>query len=103
MIINENICNAFEYWEISDLFIRPTSTDMEGISVKEALYVGTNVVASDVCIRPKECILFKKRDQEDLNNKVKSVYKSGACQKKVIYESLIDTPQEMFKIYQSLK
>lgn len=102
LIINENICNAFEYWEISDLFIRPTSTDMEGISVKEALYVGTNVVASDVCIRPKECILFENRNQNDLNKKVKDVFISEIYKKRVLYSSMIDTPKEIIKLYQGL-
>src|SRR5690606_31309068 len=62
LILNSEIPNAFQIWEMSDMFIRPTSTDIEGISVKEALEFGTPTIASDVCTRPKETILFKSRD-----------------------------------------
>lgn len=48
-IVSGVIQNAFEYWKISDVFIRPTTTDIEGISVKEALWVNTPAIASDVC------------------------------------------------------
>lgn len=51
---------------MSDLFIRPTLTDMEGLSVKEALAFGTPVIASDVCLRPSETFLFPKQDFEML-------------------------------------
>lgn len=74
MIIQRNLTNGFEVWKLSDLFIRPTTTDMEGISVKEALYCGTPAIASDVCTRPNEAILFKNRDLNDLINKVQFVY-----------------------------
>jgi glycosyltransferase involved in cell wall biosynthesis len=69
LIYNEWTMSAFEIWRLSDVFIRPTSTDMEGISVKEALYVGTTVIASDVCERPKEVILFESRNLSDLIKK----------------------------------
>lgn len=48
-----------------DLFVRPTNTDGDAISIREALYFGTPVVASDVVNRPSECKLFKNRDSED--------------------------------------
>lgn len=101
MIVNQNIDNAFEYWELSDLFIRPTTTDMEGISVKEALYMGTHVIASDVCKRPEECILFESRSQEDLNRKSMSLYESGRYKIRVNYKSMTDIPKEMLRIYQN--
>lgn len=102
MIVNKNIDNAFEYWELSHLFIRPTTTDMEGISVKEALYMGTHVIASDVCKRPEECVLFESRNQEDLNRKAMKLYQSQRYKERVNYSSMTDTPKEMLKIYQSI-
>ena len=94
--------NGFEYWEISDLFIRPTCTDMEGISIKEALSVGCHVVASDVCIRPPECVLFKNRDVNDLFNKVLTIYKKGIYQHKISYNSFVDVAQETINIYKEI-
>lgn len=58
---------------ISDLFIRPTRTDCNAISVMEALYLGVPVLASDVCARPKGVILFKSGDAQDLYEKMKQV------------------------------
>lgn len=95
--------NGFEFWEVSDLFIRPTMTDMEGISVKEALYMGTPVIASDVCIRPKECILFKNRDKEDLYNKVYDLYKTGLYNQRVKYDCYVDVAQATWDIYKSVQ
>lgn len=66
LIFNRPLTNGFQVWELSDLFIRPTSTDIEGISVKEALEFGTPAIASDVCRRPREAIIFKNRDFNDL-------------------------------------
>ena len=95
--------NGFEYWAISDLFIRPTITDMEGVSVKEALTYGTNVLASDVCIRPKECLLFENRNQEDLFNKAYGFYLVNGYKNKIKYKSHIDVALETLKIYKSLE
>lgn len=43
---------------LSDTFIRFTTTDGDALSVKEALYFGKNVLATNVVDRPKEVILF---------------------------------------------
>lgn len=94
--------NGFEYWEFSDLFIRPTCTDMEGISVKEALCMGRNVIASDVCIRPKECILFKSRNEENFLEKTLSFYRSGKYKTKIEYKDYVDVAKETLKIYKSI-
>ena len=48
-----------EVVKISDCFIRNTSTDGDSLSIKESLYFGTPVIASDCVDRPKEVILFK--------------------------------------------
>lgn len=53
---------AWLLWRISDLFIRPTSTDGDSISVREALSFGTHVVASNASPRPEGAVLFEKGD-----------------------------------------
>ena len=50
---------------LSDLVVRPTSTDGDALSIREALYVGKSVLASDVVQRPRGTFLFKSRDEED--------------------------------------
>lgn len=63
--------DAVALWQYSDVYLRPTNTDGNSISVLEALSVGTPVVASDCVERPASCLLFKNRDINDFTKKVK--------------------------------
>ena len=58
--------------ERSNLFVRPTNTDGDATSVREALYLGIPAVASDVVQRPAGAILFRSRDLDDLEAKVRT-------------------------------
>ena len=103
LIVQKYLPNGFEVWQLSDLFIRPTSTDIEGLSVKEALYCGTPAIASDVCKRPEETILFKNRNYEDLFEKVMEQYhQKGHNQRENI---IVDgnLPRKILDIYNSIK
>lgn len=65
-----------ELWPIYrdvDLFLRLTSTDGESVSVREALYFGCEVVASDVVPRPSGVRLYKYGEQSLLNEIVLSI------------------------------
>ncbi len=88
--------NGFEVWERSDIFLRPTMSDMEGVSVKEALEFGTPVVASDVCVRPSETVLYKKGDVDDLYDKVSELLQSKP---RVKYNPAVSTPKELQRLY----
>jgi len=74
--IEENIyilTGQKQMWPIikaSKLFIRPTYIDGDPISIKEALYFGVKVIASDCTIRDKRVITFKNRDINSLVNTV---------------------------------
>jgi len=62
-----------EFWPIlarSHIFVRPTNTDGDAVSVREALFFGLRTICSDVTYRPEGVILFKNRDIEDLKEKV---------------------------------
>ncbi len=59
--------------EKSDVVLRTTNSDGDAITVREALYLGKRVIASDVVRRPKGTIIFKNRDIEDLYNKILNV------------------------------
>lgn len=67
--INDGV-DSVALWRYSDVYLRPTNTDGNSISVLEALTVGTPVVASDCVERPESCILFENRNVEDLCSKV---------------------------------
>lgn len=96
LFVVQSPVNGFEVWARTDLFLRPTMSDMEGISVKEALEFGTPVVASDVCVRPVEAVLYKTADVDDLYNKVKELLHS---KQKVVYKPELSVPDEIEKLY----
>ena len=58
----------------SDVFVRPTNTDGDAVSLREALYLKTPSVASDVVPRPEGTVLFKNRDVADFIARVKMVW-----------------------------
>ena len=99
LFVIESDVNGFEVWARTDLFLRPTMSDMEGVSVKEALEFGTPVVASDVCVRPREAVLYRKADVDDLYEKVSMVLKS---KKRVDYAPEVSVPEELLFLYSRL-
>lgn len=50
----------------SSALLRPTNTDGDAVSVREALWLGVPVIASDVVVRPAGTVLFRNRDAESL-------------------------------------
>ncbi len=70
------IKQALELWPLikhAKLFIRPTITDGDAISIRESLFFNTKVVASNVCLRPEGVTLFKNRDIFDLTDKTRQL------------------------------
>ena len=60
----------------ADVFVRPTNTDGDANSVREAIYLGIPTVASNVVERPPGTILFRCRDSDDLVAKVEQALES---------------------------
>jgi glycosyltransferase involved in cell wall biosynthesis len=54
----------------ADLVVRPTNTDGDALSIREALFFNVKVLASDVVDRPSGTLLFKTRDNNDFYNKI---------------------------------
>jgi len=54
-----------------DLVVRPTLSDGDALTIREALFLNKSVIASNVVKRPKGTILFENRNSEDLFNKIK--------------------------------
>ena len=53
-----------------DLMVRPSTTDGDSVAVREALWCGVPVVASDCVRRPPGVIVHRTGDAEDLRAKV---------------------------------
>lgn len=69
-----------ELWPLfkkADLMVRPTCTDGDALSIREALYFRCPVVASDVCPRLGKIIIFSARNQEEFNGKVRQTIDEG--------------------------
>ena len=67
------ITGNYQFWPIlknADIFIRPTYTDGDAISVHEALFFNKTVIASNLENRPNNIILFENRNSNDLELKV---------------------------------
>jgi len=77
-----------ELWPLfrcGHLMVRPTCTDGFGVSIQEALSFECPAVASDVCQRPTGTVVFKNRDMDDFECKVRSILSA----KKSYEESLL--------------
>lgn len=51
---------------MSDIVLRTTNTDGDAISIREGLFMGKTVIASDVVKRPSGVLLFKTRNINSL-------------------------------------
>lgn len=85
----------------SNVFIRPTNTDGDSISIREALYFNIPVVASDCVERPKSTILFRNRDTKDFILRVNHVLNNIKDYKKQI--ELKDKQDNFAKILEIYK
>jgi glycosyltransferase involved in cell wall biosynthesis len=70
VLLDEEMPEIWPIYLISDVFVRPTNTDGNALSIKEALWVGTPALASDCVERPPQTIMFKNRDAIDLAQKI---------------------------------
>lgn len=69
LLFNESI-SFVRLIECSDIVLRPTNTDGDALTVREALFLGKKVIASDAVKRPAGTVTFKSRDVADLNRKI---------------------------------
>ena len=87
----------------SKLFLRPTNTDGDSISIREALYYKVPTIASDVVKRPEGTILFKTRDAEDLYKKAIDVIENNFYYKQKINNIKIeDNAKKLLNVYKEL-
>lgn len=65
----ENDRKIWPLLQVTKLFIRATTTDGDSVSLREALYFGAPVLASDVVPRPDNVMLFN-LEKDDLSQKI---------------------------------
>jgi len=74
MFVTKALGEVYPIWQESDIFVRPTNSDGDAVSLREALYLKTPSLASDVTPRPEGTVLFRNRDVEDFIDRVKMVW-----------------------------
>ena len=83
-----------------DLFLRPTTTDAEAISINEALTLGIPVIASDSVKRVDGVITFRNRNVKDLFEKVVDVIENYEYYKKNLsHYTVKDYGEEIINLY----
>lgn len=112
-IAEKNIGNNFlfvtepcQYYPIlmkSHVFVRPTNTDGDAVSLREALYFKTPSVASDAVLRPRGTIYLKNRDINDFTWKVKDLLANYEYYKgRLETVRLEDNFEKILEVYQRL-
>lgn len=100
------ITEQYQFYPIlmrSDVLVRPTNTDGDSVSLREALYFKVPAVASDVCPRHEGIICFKTRDINDLTLKVKDVLNNYEQYRKILETVKIeDDFEKIMKVYQTV-
>jgi glycosyltransferase involved in cell wall biosynthesis len=88
--------------ELCDIVLRPTNTDGDALTVREALFLGKMVLASDVVKRPTNVFLFENRHIEDLENQLKKLIKSLPTQYKSKGQRYIESSENVKAFYLEL-
>jgi glycosyltransferase involved in cell wall biosynthesis len=84
----------------SQVFLRPTNTDGDANSLREALFFRVPSVASDVCPRPEGTVLFNNRDLADLTRKVEDVLDNYAARVEAMQELTVeDNSKKLIELY----
>ena len=99
------ITEQYQFYPIlmkSDVFVRPTNTDGDAVSLREALYFKVPAVASDAVPRPEGTIVFKSRDINDFTSKVKDVIDNyGQYKQMLATVKITDNFESILKVYQT--
>jgi len=88
--------------EASHLFVRPTNTDGDAVSIREALYLGLPTVASDAVERPRGAVVFRTRDLDDFETKVRGALHDGRSAERGARGRLSHQDRERIEAYVSL-
>jgi len=81
ILIQDEKNQGWEYINEADIFIRPTITDGDSISVKEALCCEVPTIVSDCTYRPEETIKFKTGDYHSLAHAVNDLINNYIVEK----------------------
>lgn len=86
-----------------DMFIRPTNTDGDALSIREALTLKKPAIASNVCKRPEGTVLFENRNIDDLYSKTIRMIDNYEKHKALIEDiKFEDNAVKVLKVYKKV-
>lgn len=94
LLINEKL-SFVKIIEQADIVLRPTNTDGDALTVREAIYLGKPIIASDILSRPPGTILFKSRNIDDLELKIIELINN----KRLLQPIAVDDNLDNYRIY----
>lgn len=77
-VILEEPFQAASLYARTTVFVRPTVTDGDSVSIRECLSFGVPVVASNSVTRPPQCLLFESRNLDEFVRQIQLALSSGA-------------------------
>lgn len=102
LFINKNL-PLYPIISKASMFVRPTNTDGDSISVREALALGIPTICSDASVRPEQVITFKTRDMEDFIDKVSYVIENYDEEKaKLVKVKQINNAEHILNLYKHI-
>lgn len=69
LLTNEKL-SFVKLMELSDVVVRPTNTDGDSLTVREAIFFNKLTLVSDIVKRPQGVVLFRTRDDDDFETKL---------------------------------
>jgi glycosyltransferase involved in cell wall biosynthesis len=103
LMVTEPLDDVSRLFQASQLFVRPTNTDGDAVSIREALHLGVPVVTSDAVPRPEPCVLFRTRDLDDFERQVRSALSDlPALRARVAACKMPDNAVPIMQLYEEL-
>ncbi len=103
ILFYESTGDFYPVFSMADVFLRPTTTDGDANSIREALHFGIPVVASDVIPRPDGCREYAGRDDDALRTVTETVLANLADEKLRAAQLRVESAADrLLPIYQAL-
>ena len=100
-LINEKL-SFVKLMQESDIVVRPTNTDGDSLTIREALFLNKKVLTSDVVERPAGVKLFKNRDIDDFEIQLERLLTEANDESIYANKHYSDLNEELKKFYSNL-
>ncbi len=87
ILIYSKQCEFYPILLHTDIFVRPTITDGDSISIREALFFNVKTIASNVVKRPRGTIVINNRNEKELIDLINSIINSNNIKKEKIIKT----------------